>query len=251
MKTVILCGGRGTRLDEMGIAVPKALVPIGGKPVIWHLLQIFTHQGFDDFVLCLGYLSDKITDYFVGITNKKGHENDGVAVCHIDSDGLKCRVQLVDTGLDTNTGGRIKALESLLAGEERFFVTYGDGLANVDLQALLEFHLNHRKTATLTAVHPVSNFGILELDGGSAVKEFREKPVLENWINGGFFVIENRIFERLESNSVLEREPLVSLAAEGELIAFQHPGFWKCMDTYKDSVEMNELWQTQAPWKIW
>ena len=249
MKTVILCGGRGTRLDEMGIAVPKALVPIGGKPVIWHLLQIFTHHGFDDFVLCLGYLSDKIRDYFVGITIKEDHKNK--AIRHIDSDGLKCRVELVDTGLDTNTGGRIKSLESLLAVEERFFVTYGDGLANVDLRALLEFHLDHGKTATLTAVHPVSNFGILELDGGSAVKEFREKPILENWINGGFFVFENRIFNRLEPNSVLEREPLVGLASEGELIAFQHSGFWKCMDTYKDNVEMNELWQSHAPWKIW
>jgi glucose-1-phosphate cytidylyltransferase len=249
MKTVILCGGRGTRLDEMGTAVPKALVPIGDKPVIWHLLQIFTHHGFDDFVLCLGYLSDKIKDYFDGVAVGRGCEDNDV--CHIDSDGLKWRVQLVDTGLDTNTGGRIKALESLLAGEERFFVTYGDGLANVDLRALLEFHLEHGKTATLTAVHPVSNFGILELGVGSAVKEFREKPILENWINGGFFVFENRIFDRLESNSVLELEPLVSLASEGELIAFQHSGFWKCMDTYKDNLEMNELWQSQPPWKIW
>jgi len=249
MKTVILCGGRGTRLNEMGIAVPKALVPIGGKPVIWHLLQIFTHYGFDDFVLCLGYLSEKIEDYFAHIATKQDHENE--AVQHIDSDGLKCRVELVDTGLDTNTGGRIKALESLLTGEDRFFVTYGDGLANVDLRALLEFHLSHGKTATLTAVHPVSNFGVLELDGGSAVKEFREKPILENWINGGFFVFENRIFDRLESDSVLEREPLVSLASDGELMAFQHSGFWKCMDTYKDNVEMNELWETHAPWKIW
>ena len=249
MKTVILCGGRGTRLNEMGIAVPKALVPIGGKPVIWHLLQIFTHYGFDDFVLCLGYLSEKIENYFAGVTTKQDHEN-GAVRC-IDSEGLKCRVELVDTGLDTNTGGRIKALDSLLTCEDRFFVTYGDGLANVDLRALLEFHLSRGKTATLTAVHPVSNFGVLELDGESAVKKFREKPILENWINGGFFVFENRIFDRLGSDSVLEREPLVSLASDGELMAFQHSGFWKCMDTYKDNVEMNELWETHAPWKIW
>jgi glucose-1-phosphate cytidylyltransferase len=249
MKTIILCGGRGTRLNEMGVAVPKALVPIGGKPVIWHLLRIFAERGFGDFVLCLGYLREKIEQYFneIAETNSKLERNR----LRIASDGLNCTVQLVDTGLDTNTGGRIKILERELAREERFFVTYGDGLANVDLQGLLNFHLGHKKTATLTAVHPVSSFGILDLDSSFAVKEFKEKPVLESWINGGFFVFERKIFEYLTADSVLEREPLAKLAEKGELMAYRHTGFWKCMDTYKDNIELNELWQADAPWKVW
>lgn len=249
MKTVILCGGRGTRLNEMGVAVPKALAPVGGKPVIWHLLRIFTANGFNEFVLCLGFLSDKITQYFSGISMIGTHDPDGIY--RVDADGLNCSVQLVDTGLDTNTGGRIKAVERCLAGEERFFVTYGDGLADVDLKALLGFHERHGKTATLTAVHPVSNFGILDLRNDSSVKEFKEKPILENWINGGFFVFECGIFDYLAEDSILEREPLATLAATGELMAFKHPGFWKCMDTYKDNLELNELWKTRAPWKVW
>jgi glucose-1-phosphate cytidylyltransferase len=249
MKTVILCGGRGTRLNEMGVAVPKALAPVGGKPVIWHLLRIFAASGFDDFVLCLGYLSDKITQYFSGLAMTGTHDAEGTF--DIDADGLRCSVRLVDTGLDTNTGGRIKAIEKCLAGEERFFVTYGDGLADVDLKALADFHRGHGKTATLTAVHPVSNFGILELGEDSTVRDFKEKPVLESWINGGFFVFEREIFNYLDDDSILERQPLADLAAKGELMAYKHAGFWKCMDTYKDNLELNELWDTNAPWKVW
>ena len=247
MKTVILCGGRGTRLNEMGLAVPKALVPIGGKPVIWHLMRIFADRGFEDFVLCLGYLREQIEQYFTSIADTDNSENR----ISVTSDGLKCKVQLIDTGLETNTGGRIKAVQPTLADEDRFFVTYGDGLADVDPNKLLQFHVDHGKIATLTAVHPVSSFGILDLDGNCAVKEFREKPVLENWINGGFFVFERRIFDYLDENSVLEREPLADLAKEGELMAYKHSGFWKCMDTFKDNLELNELWDTHAPWKVW
>jgi len=246
MKTVILCGGRGTRLDELGRAVPKALVPIGGEPVIWHLLNIFTHQGFDEFVLCLGYLKEKIRHYFAQIADKV----DGDSYV-IDREGVSCRVVLADTGIDTNTGGRIKSVEKLLPKRQAFFVTYGDGLADVDLVALREFHREHGKIATLTAVHPVSNFGILDIDPNAAVIEFKEKPNLDNWINGGFFVFKREIFDLLDHGSVLEQEPLSSLAGRGELMAFRHAGFWKCMDTYKDSVEMNHLWQTDAPWKTW
>jgi glucose-1-phosphate cytidylyltransferase len=247
MKTVILCGGRGTRLSEMVTAVPKALVPIGGKPVIWHLMRIFADRGFEDFVLCLGYLREQIEQYFTSIADTDYGENR----ISVTSDGLKCKVQLIDTGLETNTGGRIKAVQPTMADEDRFFVTYGDGLADVDPNKLLQFHVDHGKIATLTAVHPISNFGILELDGDSAVKEFKEKPVLENWINGGFFVFERRIFDYLDENSVLEREPLADLAKEGELMAYKHSGFWKCMDTFKDNLELNELWDTHAPWKVW
>lgn len=245
MKTVILCGGRGTRLDEMGKVVPKALVPIGGRPVIWHLMQIFASQGFCDFILCLGYLGEKIADYLVGIATGADE------VLEINSDGLVCRIELIDTGLDTNTGGRLRSVRERLSTEETFFVTYGDGLSDVDLNQLLGFHRKHQRTATLTAVHPISNFGLIDLDPDGRVEHFREKPILREWINGGFFVFQNGIFDYLEADSVLEREPLELLSRKGELMAYQHPGFWKCMDTYKDSLEMNELWETVAPWKIW
>ena len=245
MKTVILCGGRGTRLDEMGKVVPKALVPIGGKPVIWHLLRIFASQGFCEFTLCLGYLGEKIADYFSAVSGGSS------GVLATDLDGITCRLELVDTGLDTNTGGRLKSVEKNLGDENQFFVTYGDGLADIALGALLRFHREHGKTATLTAVHPVSNFGLLDLDTDGSVLNFREKPILPEWINGGFFVFQNGIFERLGTDSILEREPLESLARERQLMAYRHSGFWKCMDTYKDSLEMNALWETHAPWKVW
>jgi len=248
MKTVILCGGRGTRLDEMGKAVPKALVPIGGKPVIWHLLSLYAHQGYDEFVLCLGYLQEKISDYFLSIASTEFNRTENL---EIDSEGLRCRVRLVDTGPDTNTGGRVKAVENILDGESNFLVTYGDGLADVDLRALVDFHQAHGKIGSLTAVHPISNFGILDIRDDSCVIEFKEKPKLESWINGGFFVFEKGIFDLLDVDSVLEQQPLTTLAHQGQLMAYRHAGFWKCMDTYKDNVEMNELWATHAPWKIW
>jgi glucose-1-phosphate cytidylyltransferase len=245
MKTVILCGGRGTRLNELGLAVPKALVPIGGKPVIWHLMRLYTSFGFDEFVLCLGYLQSQIRSFF------GGDETHIDQVVDVDLDGLRCRVHLVDTGIDTNTGGRLKSVERLCAADERILVTYGDGLSDVDLIALIKFHVDHHRVATLTAVHPVSNFGILELRDDSSVADFREKPVLEDWINGGFFVFERAIFDVLEETSVLEQAPLSTLAETGQLMAYKHSGFWKCMDTHKDNVEMNHLWQSRAPWKVW
>lgn len=246
MKTVILCGGRGTRLNEMGSAVPKALVPVGGKPVIWHLMRVYASFGFNEFVLCLGYLQEKIRAFF--LEHSFGQQADSV---QFDFDGLKCRVDLFDTGVDTNTGGRIKAVESHLKTEERIFVTYGDGLANVDLRKLLNFHLTHGKIGTLVAVRPVSNFGILKIGSDDEVLEFQEKPVLDEWINGGFFVFEREIFDRLGGDSILEKEPLAGLARDGSLAAYKHDGFWKCMDTYKDNLELNQLWEAGAPWKVW
>ena len=230
MKTVILCGGRGTRLGEHGKSVPKALVRIGEEPIIWHLLQLYSRFGLDDFVICLGFLAAEIKGYFA-------------------NSPLASNVSLVETGLDTNTGGRIKKVEQYLRDEERFCVTYGDGLADVDLAKLLDFHRDHGRIATLTAVHPVSNFGLLDVGDDGRVENFREKPVLKEWVNGGFFVFERAIFDYLDDDSILEGEPLMRLADEGELMAYQHDGFWKCMDTYKDSLEFNELWKKGAPWK--
>ena len=230
MKTVILCGGRGTRLGEHGKSVPKALVRIGEEPIIWHLLQLYSRFGLDDFVICLGFLAAEIKGYFA-------------------NSPLASNVSLVETGLDTNTGGRIKKVEQYLRDEERFCVTYGDGLADVDLAKLLDFHRDHGRIATLTAVHPVSNFGLLDVGDDGRVENFREKPVLKEWVNGGFFVFERAIFDYLDDDSILEGEPLMRLADEGELMAYRHDGFWKCMDTYKDSLEFNELWKKGAPWK--
>lgn len=232
MKAVILCGGRGTRLGEHGRSVPKALIRIGGQPIIWHLLNIYAHFGVNDFILCLGYLGDEIKNYF-------------------ESAEHSWKVQFAETGFDTNTGGRLKQVEGLLAGEKDFFVTYGDGLADVDIGDLIKFHRHHGKIATVTAVHPYSNFGLMDVDADGAIVRFREKPVLNEWINGGFFVFDHRVFSTLDDNSVLEREPFETLSSEQQMMAYKHEGFWKCMDTFKDNLEFEQLWNEGAPWRRW
>ncbi len=233
MKTVILCGGRGMRLGEHGINIPKALIDIGGKPMLWHLLNYYSHFGLNDFVLCLGYLGAAIKNYF-------------------EANPEDWNITFADTGLDTNTGGRIKRIKHYLGEDEEFCVTYGDGLANVDLPALLQFHRSHTKIATLTTVNPRSQFGVLKLDEENSVIEFQEKPLLKEWINGGFFVFTRRIFDYVNDDSILEREPFEQLANEREVMAFRHSGFWKCLDTYKDNLEFNQLWDdNKAAWKLW
>lgn len=254
MKTVILCGGRGTRLGEHGATVPKALINIGGSPIIKHLLKIYSSYNINDFILCLGFLGEEIKRYFVEhqwldddfTLDENGREK-------ISGKELQenWRIMFAETGLDTNTGGRLKKIEKYLDGEEDFCVTYGDGLSDVNIKNLVNFHKLHGKIATLTAVQPYSNFGLIKLNEDNAVVEFQEKPRLQEWINGGFFVFNRKIFDYLEENSVLEQKPLERLAQSGELIAFCHTGFWKCMDTYKDNVEFNQLWETNPTWKIW
>lgn len=256
MKTVILCGGRGTRLGEHGASLPKALIEIGGQPVLWHLLKIYAHYGFDDFVLCLGFLGDKIKRFFVEqqwLSADFTLEKNSNQPLLINSKTLEnWRITFAETGLETNTGGRLKQVQKYLADEEMFFVTYGDGLANVNLSELVEFHKSHGRIATLSAVHPHSNFGIMKLDDRNFVTEFQEKPVMREWINGGFFVFNREIFDYLDENSVLEREPLERLAQENQLVAFPHTGFWKCVDTFKDNLEFNQLWnEGKADWKVW
>lgn len=243
MKTVILCGGRGTRLGEHGATMPKALIEIGGRPILWHLLKTYTHYGLNDFVLCLGYLGENIKNYFQQFADADKRIDLG--------DGDICTIEFVDTGLDTNTGGRVRAIEKFI-DEETFCVTYGDGLADINIGALIDFHASHGKLATLTAVHPHSNFGIMKVDeASSAVVEFQEKPRLKEWINGGFFVFNRQVFDYIEDNAILEREPLEKLATQRELIAYKHLGFWKCMDTLKDNMEFNEIWKSSADWKVW
>jgi glucose-1-phosphate cytidylyltransferase len=220
-------------LRERTESVPKALVEIGGRPILWHVIQIYAAQGFDRFLLATGYMGEAVAEFAAA-----EHWPDGV------------RVECVDTGLDTPTGARVRALGERLGGEA-FCATYADGVADVDLGALLEFHRAQGALATVTVVRPDLQWGVAELDGDE-VTGFVEKPRSEHWINGGFFCLEPGVLDYLDADSVLEREPLSRLAADGELRAFRHEGFWDCMDTYKDAVVLNDLWAAgRAPWRIW
>jgi glucose-1-phosphate cytidylyltransferase len=257
MKTIILCGGRGMRLQEETEFRPKPLIPVGGRPILWHIMKSYAYYGFREFVLCLGYRGDMVREYFLNyeamsndFTIRLGQRHaltyDGA---HREQD---FRVTLSDTGLDTMTGGRIKKVENYIEGDT-FMVTYGDGLANVDIRALVEYHHQHGRLATLTAVHPFSRFGILTLDNSSSVLNFSEKPQVEEWVSAGFFVFNRRVFDYLTGDDCfLEREPLERLAREGQLMAYRHQGFFYAMDTYRDYRFLNELWDKgQTPWKVW
>ena len=230
---VILCGGRGTRLRQHTETVPKALVEIGGRPILWHVIQIYTAQGFDHFLLATGYLGEALAEF---------------VATEAWPDGVK--VECVDTGLDTPTGGRIARLADRLVGGT-FCATYADGVADIDLGALLSFHRQHGGLATVTVVRPHLQWGVAELGEGDRVEGFVEKPRSEHWINGGFFCFEPGALDYLDADSVLEREPLARFAADGRLHAYRHSGFWDCMDTYKDAVVLNDLWAGgKAPWRV-
>lgn len=230
---VILCGGRGTRLQEHTRSIPKPLVEIGDRPILWHVIRIYAAQGFSRFVLCTGYLGEQIEAFTRATRWPEGVE-----------------IECVGTGLDTPTGGRVHKLRDRLAGT--FCVTYSDGVADIDLHRALDHHRGQGRPATMTVVRPELPFGVTELDGDGLVTGFREKPRSEHWINGGFFSFEPAVFDYLAEDSVLEREPLERLAAEGRLAAYHHDGFWECMDTYKDAVQLNDLWtQGTPPWKVW
>jgi glucose-1-phosphate cytidylyltransferase len=232
---VILCGGRGARLREHAQELPKPLVEIGGMPIVWHVIQLYAAHGFRRFVLATGYRGELI-ERFVG----DAPWPEGVVV------------ECVDTGADTPTGGRLKLLERHLDGEEVLCATYADGLADIDLRALLESHRADGALATMAVVRPLLQFGVTELGADGRVRGFREKPRSEHWVNGGFFCFGAGALGYIERDSVLERAPLERLAAAGQLRAHRHEGFWQCMDTYKDAVLLNDLWAAgEAPWRVW
>ncbi len=260
MKAVLLAGGLGTRMREETEFRPKPMVEVGGKPVLWHIMKIFSIHGINDFVVCTGYKGEIIKEYFLEyearnndftITLGRSHE----IVFHDQHLEADWRVTVADTGPSTQTGGRVARVARYVEDDERFIVTYGDGLADVDIGKLLAFHERHGRAATITTVRPLSRFGLVDLDESAVVQRFREKPQVDDWVSAGFFVFERRVLDLLKGRGddlVLEQEPLVELAAQGELAAYQHDGFWQPMDTYRESTMLNDMWNAgSAPWKVW
>ena len=253
MKTVILCGGLGTRLSEETQDKPKPMVEIGGRPILWHIMKIYERHGLNDFVLALGYKGDTIKDYFLNYharqSNLTVHLKNG-QIDYSNPAAEDWRVSLIDTGANSMTGGRLLRLKPHLQSGGTFMLTYGDGVADVDLSALLSFHRAHGRLATVTAVRPSARFGGMHINGGQ-VREFKEKPQSgEGWINGGFFIFEPAVFDYLKDDStVLEQSPLEGLAKDGQLMAYEHPGYWQCMDTIRDRDALQAWWASgRAPW---
>ena len=258
MEVIILCGGQGTRLREETEYRPKPMVEVGGRPILWHIMKMYAHHGISDFVLCLGYRGFMIKEYFL---NYEAMNNDLTVTLgsanHVEYHGAheeqEFRVTLAETGLDTMTGGRVRRARKYVSGDT-FMVTYGDGLSDVNVTDLLDFHASHGKIGTVTTVHPVSRFGEIDITSDRRVNQFVEKPQASNWVSAGFFVFEKEFFDFLNDDPslVLERTPLERLAAEGELMAYQHDGFFYAMDTYREYLHLNKLWDSgKAPWRTW
>lgn len=258
MKVVIFAGGMGTRISEESHLKPKPMIEIGDKPILWHIMKIFSSQGFNDFVICLGYKGYVIKEYFSNYFLHNSDvtfdlRNNSVSVHNTNAEDLK--VTLVDTGLHTKTAGRLKRIRHHL-GNEDFMLTYGDGVADIDLASLLAFHRSHDKTASVTAIQPLGRFGVMQINSGGTVDVFKEKAKDdEGWINGGFFVLRQEVFNYLPENAddiMWEDKPIQDLARANQLMAYQHQGFWKCMDALRDKIELEEIWNSgKAKWKRW
>ena len=257
MKVVILCGGLGTRLREETEFRPKPMVEVGGRPILWHIMKTYAHHGFREFVLCLGYRGNSIKEYFL---NYEAMNND-FSICLGQTSQIRYHgnhteqgfgVTLADTGNDCMTGGRIHKIQKYI-DSDMFLLTYGDGVSDVDIRNLVEFHKSHGRIATVTTVSPVSRFGMLELGSGDRVKKFTEKPMTDGWLSAGYFVLNRGVFDYLGGEDcIFEREPLERLAAEGQLMAYRHPGFFYAMDTYRDYQHLNALWSSgEPPWRVW
>jgi glucose-1-phosphate cytidylyltransferase len=257
MKTIILCGGQGTRLREETEYRPKPLVDIGGHPILWHIMKLYAYHGFHDFVLCLGYRGNMIKEYFL---NYEAMNND-FTIClgqrsslryHTAHEEQDFHVTLADTGIDSMTGARVKRAERYI-DDDVFMVTYGDGLSDLNIGELVRHHQQHGRMATVTTVRPFSRFGVLELAEDGKVESFSEKPQINGWANAGYYVFDRRVLDYLsaEPDCILEREPMERLAGAGELMAYRHGGFFYAMDTYREYLHLNELWNShQAPWAI-
>jgi len=258
MKVVIFAGGIGTRISEESVLRPKPMIEIGGKPILWHIMKIYSHFGINDFIICLGYKGNIIKEYFINYFLYNSDitvevQNNKLNVHYSNAESF--RVTLVDTGLTTNTAGRLKKIKQYLS-DESFMLTYGDGLADVDIKALLKFHKKHKKLATLTAVQPPGRYGNIEFEPDGLINHFQEKPEGDgSWINGGFFVLEPGIFKYLEDDMdevQWEKKPLLEIALDNQLVAYRHNGYWKCMDAMRDKIELEAEWENgNAKWKIW
>lgn len=256
MKVMLLAGGLGTRLREETEYRPKPMVEVGGKPILWHIMKNFANQGHSEFIVCTGYRGEVIKDYFLNYEARNNDftvtlgENSNVEYHGRHAEG-SWKVTVVDTGAETMTGGRVKRA-GVYAGNQRFMVTYGDGLADVDIGSLLKFHESHGKLATVTTVRPLSRFGVMDLATDGKVLRFREKPLTDDYVNAGFFVFEAKVLDYLDENCVLEQAPLEALARDGQLVGFRHEGFWQPMDTYREFTMLNDMWAAgNAPWKTW
>ena len=256
MKAVLLAGGLGTRLREETEYRPKPMVEVGGRPILWHIMKGFAHHGISDFVVCTGYRGEVIKDFFLfyegrthDFTVRLGQPAE--VTYHSAHNESGWQVSVADTGQTTMTGGRVKRIQDHI-GDARFMVTYGDGLADVDIPALLDFHESHGRLATVTTIRPLSRFGVMDMTEEGAVEQCREKPLTDDYVNGGFFVFEPGVFDYLDNECVLEQAPLEALAKDGQLMAFRHEGFWQPMDTYSEFTMLNEMWnRNEAPWKVW
>lgn len=256
MKVVLLAGGFGTRISEESQYKPKPMIEIGDMPILWHIMKTYSHYGFKEFIICAGYKQHVIkqwfADYFLHTSDITFDFSQGNQMIVHDAHSEDWKVTIVDTGLHTMTGGRLKRIRKYL-GDEPFFMTYGDGVADVDIPAALEFHRAHGRLATMTAIRPESRYGIIDLQGDK-VLSFREKSQQDvGWINGGFMVLEPKVLDYVAGDHVMfEREPMEQLAADGELMCFRHDGFWQCMDTLRDKQKLDSLWESgKAPWKLW